>query len=255
MKLDYEWKITFPLLLTIIGMIGSYVYAFYLNHRNRRREKIQALENIYSEARYLIDYPVRKNNSDESYHNENEYIEKAVRRKINDFRHEVDNYWSYYNQTFYPDLEELPDSEKQKLIPIIEKEIEEYMNSSMVPDPFVLSPVYYIDDRKVKDSINHICNYTNKHRSSFDKKIQELAEQCLDHPVDEVKKKYAYQLEYDKDYFKYNEPLFLDPYRKLIITIRNTYERYSTGFLLKIIDKTSFKLLIIKIKLFRKKTA
>ena len=222
------------------------IYTLYSNFKNTKDGKIKALEKIYSEAIFLLSYPFKSLRTPELYSNDNEYVQKSVRRKIKDYQLELDNYWSYYCKEPYPDLKELSPSVRKELTLIIEKEYDDFMEQSYIPEHRIFSPAFYISDEIVNEKLQHIYLNISKHKSSYDKVIRELVIEALDNPPQEVKAKYEYQLSHDPTYFEHNQPSFADPYWKLLLNIRKQYEKYTTSIARRLSDFVFMKLIRIK---------
>jgi len=222
-SITYEWKIDFPLVLTIIGVIFSYIYTNISNKKNRQLNEWQILAEIYDDVLFLLSYPLKYKKDEYEYTNSNKTIEAIVNRKIKDYDLEIDQYWSYY-LTEFPELKGMDKNEKERLGKVIKREYDNAMECRQSLSFLILSPAYYSDNEDVYSKLIHVQKHVTKNAKHLPKQITDLALETIQHDSKIIMMKYKAQLEYDDRYFMNNKPLFTDPYRLFILSLRRRHD-------------------------------
>lgn len=229
MSIEFEWKIDFPLILTIFGVIGSFLYTFFSNRKNRKLNKLKSLAEIYKDVILLLKTPGRIRNESFLYSNENQIVEAIVNRRIKEFDNKLDTYWSYYNKK-YPELNGIPEEEQRKILENADSEFDKAMDVRLPFKGLILSPAYYCDHEDVYKKLQTISTFLGTNSFVFCKPIKTQIEKIIDIDPKEVMSKYKIQIEHDPEYFDLNPVLFEDPFRYTLILLRRRYEWLSMNF-------------------------
>jgi hypothetical protein len=223
LSITYEWKIDFPLLLTILGVVSSFIYTNISNRKNKHINEWQLLAEIYDDIIFLLGFPLKDKEHKAKYQNENKIIEDIVRRKISDFELQVDQYWSYWHKD-YPELAGMDKESKEKIKIIIDEEYENAMTDRQSILNMIISPAYYSDNENVYTKLINTQKHILRNSKFFPKRIMDLVHETINNDPIDVMMKYKAQLKYDETYFMHNEPTFADPYRMFLITLRRRHD-------------------------------
>lgn len=242
--MNYNWEMNFSILLTlIIAILGviSNVISWIFKYKDKKKA---LYETIYFKAIELIEYPIklRKNIK---YKHKNPIIEKIMKRKISDHINEVDTFWTYYSNPTEPELEDFPQDKQVKYSRYITKEFHRYLWGKF-DNNAPLSPVFYYGTKECKYNIDSILNVCILNKSKLNTKAKHIMQRVISNPPKVVYEKYNTQVKRDKDYFTYNEPLFDDPYRDLIINIKKEYEKLNKLLVLRAYENVKEKVLRFK---------
>lgn len=209
-------------MLTIIGLIFSFIYTYASNRNNRKLNELKVISEIYKQIIYLLSVPINYRKKD-LYTNENSIVEAIVRRQINDFDNEVDTYWSYFNKT-YPELNDIPIEERQDILREANDEYERVMDENLSFDGVIISPAFYCDNEDVCNFLRKVVDHLAINSYIFSKPLSNKIIEMNNVDPLQVMEKYKAQIQYDPNYFDVNPVLFDDPYRDVFILIRRRHE-------------------------------
>jgi hypothetical protein len=236
-NLTYDWKVDFAVIISSVAFLFTFI-RWYLDSRyKRKREKIQAYEEIFDDACYILEYPIRKRQTEakqKQYVNSDSELQLAVRKYL-------DSYWigHIWGATrFTPPR--ITDIEGQlQYIRKIQKEANAYRDSiskfKFDIDLPEMSPVFHLSEPDIKKRLLYIISYVGRHLSQFSDDIQRAWQDSRFDEPEDVHKKYDQALASCKNFFKYNNRDFTDPYYDLLNTIRRDYreltsKRFSSRF-------------------------
>lgn len=236
MSIEFEWKIDFPLILTILSVIGSFFYTFFSNRKNKNLNELKSLADIYKNVIQLLKTPGRIRNESFCYTNGDKIVEAIVNRRIKEFDDELDTYWSYYNKK-YPELQDLSEEEQKVILEKVDAEYQKAMDERISFKGLILSPAFYCDQVDVYKQLLDMSSYLATNSFIFCKIIRNQIERIIEIDPREIMSKYKTQLEHDSEYFNHNPVLFEDPYRYMLILLRRRYEWLSMSFFERLIEK------------------
>ena len=222
MNIQYEWKIDFTIIFTILGVIGSFIYTYISNKKNSRNAELTVLSEIFADVLYCLESPLRYKKNIIKYHNENKIIEQIVRRKLEEHDYELDLIYRYWKHE--PEIQHLPIDEQQKILKIANDECVRVIEERFAFENMILSPAFYCDVDEVYEKLEHIRKHMSINSFVFGKHIRSSINRVIENDPKVVMEKYKMQLSYDPEYFFYNEPQFNDPYRFFLLLLRRRYD-------------------------------
>lgn len=221
--ITYEWKIDFPLLITIMGVISSFIYTYVSNKKSKKINEWHILAGIYDDVVFLLSYPLKFQKKNTEYTNANKAVETLVKRKVIEFDLGIYQYSNFYMYDL-PELCDMSKETRNKTIEIANKEFEIFFNQRISLDSLIVSPSYYSDDKEVYEKIVHIRKYVIENSKYITEKIGDLAIKAANIDPKEIMDKYKKQLEYDDKFIQENDDRFKDPYRFLILALRRRHD-------------------------------
>jgi hypothetical protein len=224
-SISYEWKVDFALILSILSILSTIVLWLIEHRNNRKLVRVQAYEEIYNDACFLLEFPLHKRDRDAKriqYVNKDPELQKAVRSFL--ALHWMDQYWSH--QKYVPST--ITDEEQRRsFIKLVFSEANNFRNNLIsyasdfsVPE---LSPAFHIDEPEVSEHLEYIIRYVGKHLSSFSRPIRRHWESARFVSPIEVKNKYERATKVCPGYFEHNARDFEDPFYDLLVSIRREY--------------------------------
>lgn len=221
----YEWKVDFALVLSAISMLSSFAVWIFDKRRTRKIERIRAYEEIYEDACFIFEFPLRKRENiakQIQYMNDNPDIQNAVRTYLN--LHWPDQMWGI-KKFVPPSLKS--ESEKLNFVVKIREEASKFqdmLHSQMFDIALAeRSPVFYWDESEIKERMAKIMKHVGQRFSLFSSDIQSCWESAkFKDPLD-IKHEYEKAIAVCKNYFDHNRRDFDDPFFDLVEKLKREY--------------------------------
>ena len=84
-NLTYDWKVDFAVIISLLAFLVTFVRWYLDSRQKRKKEKIQAYEEIFDDACYILEYPFRKRQTQakqKQYINIDAELQSVVRKYL-----------------------------------------------------------------------------------------------------------------------------------------------------------------------------
>lgn len=228
-SVSYEWKVDFAIILSILSVITTIALWLFERKANRKNACVQAYEQVYDDACYILEFPLHKNDREAKniqYANTDPELEQAVRAFLNS--HWMDQYWG--TKKFVPPSLTAEDKKREFMRKVSS---EAYAFRAMLSSHTFnltireMSPVFHTHEEEISERLVHIMKYVGKNLSLFSPVVrQQWGNARFADPL-EIRREYEKALEVCDHYFEHNTRDFDDPFYDLLTSIRKEYRQFT----------------------------
>ena len=224
-EITYQWQVNFAVILSLFTLLIMLIRWFVEYYQKKKKERIQAYEEVYEDSCYILFYPYEKRRLKTKgiqYTNSNPKLQKAVRERI-------DSHWmkSMGGLSMF-ELHKIKDIDAHfAFMKLVEEEASKFQNTLQHRqydiDLFEKSPVFHLNNPDIASRFNRVISYVGRHLSLFSEKIKRAWEDAKYQDYEETRKDYKKALGVCKNYFRHNPRDFPDPFYDLLDSIRQEY--------------------------------
>lgn len=224
-RFSYEWKVDFAVLVSLLAVSFTIIRWIIEKRGKIRREKIQAYEQVFEDANFILLYPFKKKRADSrsvEYQHPDPEFQNAVRLYL-------DSHWMnrMYGMNKYLPSTVKDRAEQYDYMAKVQAEATSFQDKIFaLQSDFTMaqmSPVFHMENDELNSRFANVMDYVGKHLSLFSPRIQRLWEDANYHDPSEVKHKYEKCLAVCPKFFRHNVQDFDDPYLEILDRIRMEY--------------------------------